>query len=84
MEILLWNWPAGDESAWQDLVGGVMTHAQYQTTLAAVQADQERQGRTVRRVSMTVAAMRAALTKHNLQNTPDGRAAALALEGTNA
>lgn len=83
MEVLLWNWPAADESAWQALVGGAMTHADYQTLLASVQADQERQGQAVRRVTLTVSAMRAALTKHNLQNTPDGRAAALALEASN-
>jgi len=80
---LLWDWPAADCADWLTLVGtaaAVQSHAEYQTLLAAVQADLEQQGlRVVVRVSMTVAEMRAALARHRQPNTPDGRAAAQAL-----
>jgi hypothetical protein len=76
-EIALWEFPADDFAAWRDLVGSpqVASHAEYMAMLAAVQADQERQGRAVRRVRMTVAAMRVALAEAGLENTPNHRAA---------
>lgn len=79
MTTLLWNWPARDEAAWQSLTGYSLTHAAYPALLAAAKADHEWRGREVRRVYMTVAAMREAIAAHGLENTPAGRAAALAL-----
>lgn len=83
MTITLWEFPAADFDAWCELVGApeVASHADYMALLAAVQADQERQGREVRRVRMTVAEMRAALAERGLPNTPDNRAAITALRG---
>lgn len=78
--INLWIFPEADFAAWCELVGTpqVGNHAGYMTLLAAVQADVERQGRTVRRVQMTVAEMREALAANNWPNTPDYRAAVIA------
>jgi hypothetical protein len=53
----------------------VNTYDEYLTLLAAVQADQERQGRNVLRVKMAVGEMRRRLNKRRLPNTPDNRAA---------
>lgn len=52
MNITLWEFPAADFADWQALVGSpeVASHADYMALLAAVQADQERQGREVVRV----------------------------------
>ncbi len=81
MKIALWEFPAADFDAWRELVGTpeVASHADYMALLAAVQADQERQGMEVRRVKMTVAEMRAELVARGLTNTPDNRAAVTAL-----
>lgn len=83
MNITLWEFPAADFADWQALVGSpeVASHADYMALLAAVQADQERQGREVVRVKMTVAEMRAGLESRGLENTPDNRAAVTALRG---
>ena len=80
MNIKLWEFPAADFADWCALVGSpeVTSHADYMTLLAAVQADNERQGHEVLRVKMTVAEMRAALAANGLENTPDNRAAIVA------
>ena len=80
MTIALWVFPASDFADWCDFVGDpqVTTYSEYLTLIASVQADQERQGYTVRRVTLTVAEMRQLLEHYGLPNTPDGRASALA------
>lgn len=80
LEIKLWIFPPTDFPAWCELVGTpkVATHADYLTLLAAIQADQEHSGRTVRRVQMTVAEMRERLAANDWPNTPDYRAAVIA------
>lgn len=79
--ICLWRFPEEDFAAWADLVGTplVEDYAGYLTLLAAIQADQERQGREVVRVSMTVAEMRAELESRGWENTPGQRAAVIGL-----
>lgn len=57
----------------------VATFTEYLDLVAALQADQERSGRTVRRVQMTVAEMRAALAVHDWPNDPQHRAAVIGL-----
>lgn len=81
MTTALWQFPAADFDAWCELVDSpeVASHADYMALLAAIQADLERQGQTVRRVTMSVAEMRAELAARGLQNTPDNRAAVTAL-----
>ncbi len=71
--IALWLFPESDFEAWRALVANPVcgTYAEYLTLLAAIQADLERQGHDVRSVKMTVAAMRAGLAAHGLDNTPD-------------
>jgi hypothetical protein len=54
----LWEWPVEDESKYQLLTRCFVSWRQYQTALAVVQADLERQGYTVRRVFMPVSEMR--------------------------
>ena len=81
MVIHLWDWALDDESAWQALTGDAMTHREYQTVIAGVQADQEQQGRTVNRVRMTVAEMKAELSARGLPNDPVGRATVIASRG---
>lgn len=80
MRLALWHFSEDDFAAWCELVGTpqVADFAAYLTLLAAVQADQERQGREVVRVKLTVAAMQAALAAHDLENTADNRAAIIA------
>ena len=80
IRLVLWQFPEADFPSWRELVGTpeVADFAGYMTLLAAVQADQERQGREVVRVKLTVAAMRAALAEHDLENTADNRAAIIA------
>jgi hypothetical protein len=82
MKIALWIFPPEDFADWCQLVGShqVDSHAAYLDLIAAVQADQERQGRDVQRVKMTVSEMKSSLEKHGLENTPDGRATALVLK----
>ena len=84
IRLALWRFPESDFAAWCELVGtpDVTDFAGYLTLLAAVQADQERQGREVVRVKLTVAEMRAALAEHDLENTADNRAAITASLGT--
>ena len=80
-QICLWEFPAADFPDWLALVGEseCQTHADYQTLLAAIQADLERQGHSVIRVRMTVAEMHAGLAAKSWPNTPDNRAAVIAL-----
>lgn len=80
--IALWLFPESDFDAWYELVGApeVADYGGYLDMLAAVQADQERQGRIVARVEMTVAEMIDALRKRGWENTPDRRAAVIVLE----
>lgn len=81
--IKLWVFPASDFAAWCNLVGNtneVADHAGYMAMLAAIQADQERQGRKVERVGMLVADMIARLCDQNLDNTPDNRSLVIARE----
>lgn len=82
MTIRLWQFPESDFPAWRELVGEseCETFADYMSLLAAVQADQERQGRTVARVKMTVSEMRQRLNELILTNTPDNRALVLAMQ----
>ena len=82
--IALWWFPPEDFAAWCELVGTpeVHTYADYVTLLAAMEVDQERQGRTVVRVRMTVRQMRERLKEHGYENTPDKRAAIIGLYGT--
>lgn len=85
MKINLWIFPAADFDHWCKLVGDdgkLATHADYMAMIAAVQADQERQGHKVRRVGMRVASMQSALAARNLPNTPDNRALVIASEPT--
>jgi hypothetical protein len=84
MLMKLWEFPPEDFPAWCDLVGSpeVHTHADYLTLIAAVQADQERQGRTVLRVRLTVQEMLLRLAESGLTNTADNRALIVARTGT--
>ena len=79
--ITLWLFPREDFDAWAELVGEpiVANYDEYLNMLVAMQADQERQGRTVVRVDLTVAEMKKQLAARGLENTPDGRAAVTAL-----
>lgn len=79
----LWEFPVADFAAWCELTGEtkLASHAEYMALLAAVQADQERQGREVRRVRMTVDEMRDKLADKKWDNTPDNRAAVIGLRG---
>lgn len=74
--VALWHFPPADFPAWRELVGTpqVATYAEYLTLLAALEADHERQGRTVRRVRMPVAEMRSRLNVAGIANTPENRA----------
>lgn len=74
--IHLWAFPESDFAEWCELVATpqVRSYQEYLTLIAAVQADQERQGIEVRRVEMTVAEMRRRLAEAELPNTPDSRA----------
>lgn len=82
MRLALWQFPETDFADWCELVGTpqVADYAGYLTLIAAVQADQERQGREVVRAKFTVAEMRATLSAEGLENTPDNRAAITALK----
>lgn len=79
MRIALWEFPADDHAAWQELTGDTMSLHHYREVLAAVQADQERQGREVVRVQMTVAEMQTALIERGLENTTANRAVIIGL-----
>lgn len=81
----LWLFPEIDFQAWRELVGSpqVNSYAEYLTLLAAIQADLERSGIKVVRVKLSVAQMRAEIETRNWPNTPDHRAAILALRGEN-
>lgn len=70
MNIKLWEFPAADFADWNALVGSpeVASHADYMTLLAAVQADNERQGYKVLRVKMTVAKGTPAPWRHTSRN----------------
>lgn len=78
--IALWEFPEEDFPAWIELTGAshVLSYGAYAAMLAAVQADQERQGRRVRRARFGVDRMRAALVRLGWPNTPDHRAAIVA------
>lgn len=82
--IYLWDFPPEDFEAWRALVGDpeVDSHSAYLTLLAAIQADQERQGHPVRRVRFSVAEMRLWLVTEGLENTPDNRALVVAKAGS--
>lgn len=82
--IHLWIFPKSDFANWCELVATpqVLSYQEYMALIAAVQADQERQGFEVRRVSMTVAEMRRRLAEAGLPNTPDSRAAIVAADST--
>lgn len=81
MRICLWEFPAADFADWLVLVGKpeCRSHGDYLTLLAAVQADQERQGQEVVRMKMTVAAMREALESAGRENTAANRATVIAM-----
>lgn len=81
--IALWQFPESDFVSWCEFVGSpqVASFSEYLTLLAAIQADQERQGRTVVRVRFTVDEMMASLAEHGIENTPDNRAAVTAMKG---
>lgn len=83
MPIKLWIFPEKDFADWCELVGSpqVASYSEYLTLIAAVQADQERQGREVLRVCFTVADMIAGLAESNLENTAHNRAAITAMRG---
>lgn len=83
MKIHLWQFPEADFAAWCELVGSpqVADYAGYLTMLAAIQADQERQGRDVVRAKFTVAEMRTELAARGLENAPDNRALVTAERG---
>jgi hypothetical protein len=82
--ICRWIFPPADFPAWRELVSDtdLASHADYLALVAAVQADQERAGRTVQRIKMTVAEMAAALAESGWPNTPEYRAAVFALRGS--
>lgn len=78
--INLWQFPECDYTAWCELVGGtsqVASHAEDMAMLAVVQADQERQGRQVVRVEISVAEMIAELDRRGWKNSPAMRAAVI-------
>lgn len=81
MQFALWIFPPEDFAIWCELVGSpqVDDYAGYLTLIAAIQADQERQGRSVVRVLFTVDQMKTELAARGLANTPDNRAAVTAL-----
>jgi hypothetical protein len=81
--VTLWVFPESDFAAWRELIGAphVDDYASYLTMLAAIQADQEWQGRKVVRVQMSVAEMIDALADHGWANSPDNRAAIVGLRG---
>jgi hypothetical protein len=81
LAITLWEFPSADFADWCQLVGepAVGSYAEYLALLDRVQADCEDQGRTVRRVKMTVRQMRDALAEEHMDNTPDNRAAIVGL-----
>lgn len=82
MRLALWQFPESDLESWCELVGTpeVNDFAEYITLLAAVQADQERQGREVVRVKFTVAEMRSSLAERGLENIAGNRATITALK----
>ncbi len=74
-ELAIWQFPEEDFAAWKKLTGDrAANYRAYMDVLAAVQADQERQGRTVVRKRFSVAEMRRRLTETGLENTTDNRA----------
>lgn len=80
MVICVWVFPREDFADWKSHCGGEsVSYEGYMTLLAAVQADQERAGHQVTRVAMSVAEMLAALDSRGWPNTPDRRAAVIAL-----
>ncbi len=81
LAITLWLFPREDFDAWANLVGEpiVSTYGEYLNILVALQADQERQGRVVVRVDLSVDEMKKQLAARGLENTTDGRAAVTAL-----
>lgn len=82
LTINLWIFPEADFAAWCELVGTpeVGSFAGYMTLLAAIQADQEHSGRSIRRVQMTVAEMIAGLAANNWPNEEKYRAAVIATQ----
>lgn len=73
-EIAFWEWPTEDETAWRKLTGETMNRREYLDLITAAQADQERQGRTVRRVRFAVAEMECRLVECGFPNDPAHRA----------
>lgn len=79
--ICLWDVPEADFAEWRSFVGEprLQTYREYRMMLAAVQADCERSGLEVRRVSLRVESVRAGLACRGLPNTPECRAEVLAM-----
>lgn len=78
--INLWVFPESDFAAWCELVGNpqVANYRDYLSMIAAVQADQERQGHAVKRVRFSVAEMQSELSARSMTNTPNNRAVIIA------
>jgi len=82
MTVFLWEFPAEDFDDWRRFVRAdqnIKTISDYRTMMAAIQADLERQGLSVTRVRITVREMEERLSRLELPNTPESRAAALAV-----
>jgi len=72
--VVLWTWPDADHDA--AVACGICecTPREWKTTLAITADSLERQGLSVRVVTITVAEMLAALESRGMDNTPDNRA----------
>lgn len=62
----IWEWPEEEEAAYQELTNSVITHPEYRTAIAMIQANLERQGKTVERIRMSVAEMKANMAKQTI------------------
>ena len=76
--VLLWRFP--DDQYTEAVIDGVcsVTLAEYRRRLAGATAEFQRHGVPVVMVNATVAEVLDALARHDLPNTPNGRAAAVA------
>jgi hypothetical protein len=81
-QVALWQFADSEFPAWRELVGkadAVATLAEYAAILDGAATEAARVGVAVVLVRATVAEVRATLAEHGLDNTPDGRAAAIGL-----
>ena len=77
--VVLWDVPEDEWSNWRAAeCGDDESHAEYRTRLIATAAELERQGVTVHLISPSVWHVMEWLDELDVDNTPSGRAAALA------